>query len=311
MYRVLVTGGAGYVGSVLVEHLLDLKHKVTVVDDLIYENGYAIMNFIKREGFSFVKGDIRDETLMREIVRNQDFVVHLAAVVGFPACEKNPQLAQTTNYEGTRLISSLLSRQQGLLFASTGSNYGCVVGQICTEETPLNPLSLYGKTKTQAERCVMENNSAVVYRFATAFGVSPRMRLDLLINDFVYETVVNQYLIMFEKDFKRTFIHVDDMARGFAFAIEHFDLMQGNVYNVGGETNDYSKEEIAIMIGKEVKFYLHFANVGEDMDKRNYEVSYSKINKVGFCTERTVANGISELIRAVPALDHRGKYRNV
>lgn len=311
MSNVLVTGGAGYVGSVLIDHLLAAGHRVTVVDNLLYDNGSAILTYFKRDGFHFVKGDVRDTELLRSVVESQAFVIHLAAIVGFPACERSPDLARSTNLDATKSLSSVLRPDQGVIFASTGSNYGSLEGEVCTEETPLHPVSLYGKTKTEAERWLLDHNETVAYRFATAFGVSPRMRLDLLVNDFVYEALINQYLIMFERDFKRTFIHVDDMARSFVFALENFEAMRGGVYNVGDRSNNFSKEEVALRIREKADFYLHFANVGEDMDKRNYEVSYDKINAAGFRARISLDEGIDELMRAIPALEHRGVYRNV
>jgi nucleoside-diphosphate-sugar epimerase len=309
--KILVTGGAGYVGSVLVPKLLEKGYKVCVVDNLMYDNGHTIIPFFKNSKFKFIKGDVRDESLMSDLVPNFEFVIHLAAIVGFPACKKNPALATSVNLDSSKLISSLLSKDQGTVYASTGSNYGIIENQVCTEETPLNPISLYGKTKTEAENIFLNENSAVAYRFATAFGISPRMRLDLLINDFVYQAVNDKTLVMFEKTFKRTFIHVDDMARSILYAIENYDKMNGNTYNVGGDINNFSKEEIALMIKDKVDFYLHFAEFGEDEDKRNYEVSYNKINSAGFFLEKTVEDGINELIQAVPALDNRSKYKNV
>jgi nucleoside-diphosphate-sugar epimerase len=310
MADVLVTGGTGYVGSVLVPRLLECGHKVTVLDSLLYETGHVVLGFLKRPRFTFVKGDVRDPAVLAPLVRAHDVIIHLAAIVGFPACEKNQDLALSTNLGATKLLSSLASREQLILYASTGSNYGQVEG-VCTEETPLNPVSLYGRTKTDAEKWLLEHNTAIAYRFATAFGLSPRMRLDLLINDFVYQTVINQYLILFEKHFKRTFIHVDDMAASFLFAIDNAARMQGQVFNVGDDCNNFTKEDIASKIAKKVNFYLHFADIGEDKDKRNYEVSYAKINALGFRGEVTVDTGIDELIAAIPVLEHRSQYRNV
>lgn len=310
MERIVVTGGAGYVGAVLVDHLLNKKYNVTVVDRLIYENGHTMINYFKNPHFTFVKGDIRDETLMKKLTDNCECVIHLAAIVGFPACEKAQDLARSTNLEATKMISRLLSKNQPIIFASTGSNYGVVDG-ICTEEAPLNPLSLYGKTKTEAERWLLEHNTTVIFRFATAFGLSPRMRLDLLINDFVYEAVINKYLIMFEKHFKRTFIHVDDMACSFIFALENLDRMKGEVFNVGDSSNNFSKEDIALMIKKKVDYYLHFADIGEDKDKRNYEVCYDKVNALGYKACISVEEGIDQMVRAIPVLEHHSNYRNV
>ena len=309
--KILVTGGAGYVGSVLTPKLLEKGHHVTMVDNLMYDNGYTIIPLFKSPNFKFIRGDVRDEGLMKSLVPNYDFVIHLAAIVGFPVCRKHPDLAVTVNVDSSKIISSLLSSNQGTVYASTGSNYGIIENQICTEETPLNPISLYGKTKTQAEEIFLNENQAVAYRFATAFGLSPRMRLDLLINDFVYQAINNKTLVMFEKTFKRTFIHVDDMADGIIYAIDNYDSMKNNTYNVGGDSNNYNKEEIALMIKEKVDYYLHFAEFGEDEDKRNYEVSYKKINDAGFYIKKSVEEGVQELIQACPALDVRSRYKNV
>ena len=309
--KVLVTGGAGYVGSVLVGKLLEKGIKVCVVDNLMYDNGFTLIPYFNTPKFQFIKGDVRDKKLMKSLVHNFEHVVHLAAIVGFPACRKNPQLTREVNVHSTKYISSLLSNDQGVVYASTGSNYGIIENEICTEETPLNPISLYGKTKTKAEEIFLNENGAVAYRFATAFGLSPRMRLDLLINDFVYQAINNKTLVMFEKSFKRTFIHVNDMADSIIYAIENYDKMKNNTYNVGGDFNNYNKEEIALMIKERVDYYLHFAEFGEDEDKRNYEVSYKKINDKGFHIKTTVQDGINELIKACPALDIRSKYKNV
>jgi len=309
--KILVTGGAGYVGSVLTPKLLEKGHHVTMVDNLMYDNGYTIIPLFKSSNFKFIRGDVRDEGLMKSLVPNYDFVIHLAAIVGFPVCRKHPDLAVTVNVDSSKIISSLLSSNQGTVYASTGSNYGIIENQICTEETPLNPISLYGKTKTQAEEIFLNENQAVAYRFATAFGLSPRMRLDLLINDFVYQAINNKTLVMFEKTFKRTFIHVDDMADGIIYAIDNYDSMKNNTYNVGGDSNNYNKEEIALMIKEKVDYYLHFAEFGEDEDKRNYEVSYKKINDAGFYIKKSVEEGVQELIQACPALDVRSRYKNV
>jgi nucleoside-diphosphate-sugar epimerase len=311
MYKILVTGGAGYVGSVLIGYLLDKGYDVTALDNLMYSNGHTLINYFKKPHFAFRKGDVRDESLMKEMVKDKDFIIHLAAIVGFPACEKDQDLAVSVNLDSTKLLSGLLSKDQGVLYASTGSNYGAVVGEICTEETPLNPMSLYGTTKTEAERWLLDNNATVANRYATAFGLSPRMRLDLLINDFVYQAVINRYLIMFEKAFKRTFIHVDDMARSFLFAIENFDRMNGQVFNIGDDTNNYSKEDVALLIKQKVDYYLHFADVGEDADKRNYEVSYDKVRALGFNATVSVEEGIDQLIGAIPAIEYQSRFRNV
>jgi len=240
-----------------------------------------------------------------------DAVVHLVAIVGFPACRKYPDLAQTVNVDGTKVVAQAAGRNRLVLFGSTGSNYGALVDEICTEETPLRPLSLYGKTKTAAEQHLMENCTTIAYRFATAFGVSPRLRLDLLVNDFVHKAVTERYLVIYESHFMRTFIHVYDIARSFLFALENADRMAGQVYNVGSEQMNHSKREVCEMIKEQVDYYLHCADVGEDADKRNYVVSYKKIEGLGFETTITVPEGIRELVSAMEVLEFKTPYSNV
>jgi len=308
--RILVTGGSGYVGSVLVPHLLSQGHKVRVFDSLMY-GGRGLLPCFAYSGFDFVKGSVLDEPKLKGALKDTDAVIHLAAIVGDPACKRDPRLAQETNLEGTRLLERLRSKDQPILFASTGSNYGAVVGSICTEETPLNPLSEYGVTKTAAERLLLDAGNVVCYRFATAFGVSSRMRFDLLVNDFVYQAKINKDLIIYERSFKRTFIHVRDMARAFAFALDNCAAMRDDVYNVGSEEMNYNKEDVALLIKKKVDYYLHFAEIGKDEDQRNYEVSYAKIRGKGFKTEIDMETGVDELIQAADMLVLRNEFSNV
>jgi nucleoside-diphosphate-sugar epimerase len=308
--KILVTGGSGYVGSVLVPHLLSQGHKVRVFDNLMY-GGRGLLPCFAYPGFEFVKGSVLDEAKLKQALKDTDAVIHLAAIVGYPACRRDPRLAQEINLEGTRLLERLRSKDQPIVFASTGSNYGAVVGSICTEETPLNPLSEYGVTKTAAERHLLDAGNVVCYRFATAFGVSSRMRFDLLVNDFVYQAKINKDLIIYERSFKRTFIHVRDMARAFAFALDHFTGMRDDVYNVGSEEMNYNKEEVALLIKKKIDYYLHFADIGKDEDQRNYEVSYAKIQGKGYKTEIDMETGIDELIQAADMLVLRNEFSNV
>ena len=208
MKTVLVTGGAGYIGTTLIPLLLERDYNVTVFDSLLL-GGDALLPFFRHKNFHFIKGDIRDKDALRQAVKDKGVIIHLAAIVGFPACSENPDLAYSTNVEGTRNLAILVKKNQYILFGSTGSNYGAVLNGICTEETPLNPLSVYGKTKTEAERILLENTSVTAFRFATAFGVSPKLRLDLLINDLTYQALKQKYLVIYESSFMRTFIHVD------------------------------------------------------------------------------------------------------
>ena len=308
--KILVTGGAGYIGSVLVPLLLDKGHQVRVLDNLM-QGGSALLPLFRNPRFDFMNGDIREAKTVRDAMQGCDTVVHLAAIVGFPACRKYPELAQTVNVDGTRNIAKEAGKDRLVLFGSTGSNYGALTDEVCTEETPLRPLSLYGKTKTSAELLLLENCKAVAYRFATAFGLSPRMRLDLLINDFVYTAMKMRYLVVYESHFMRTFIHVHDIARSFLFALENADKMSGQVFNVGTEEMNFSKAQVCEMVRRKVDHYLHFADIGEDADKRNYVVSYKKLHSLGYRTTVNMEDGIDELVKGLQVLDFKAPYSNI
>lgn len=308
--KILVTGGAGFIGSTLIPLLLKRKYIVTVVDNLMYGGSSLLPNF-NDSHFSFVKGDVRDTLLMKNLLKDKDIIIHLAAIVGFPACRQNPDLAKAVNFTATKHIAKYLSKNQYIFFASTGSNYGALVDEICTEETPLNPLSIYGKTKTAAEQHLLEKTSCVAYRFATGFGLSPRLRLDLLINEFVYKAVKEKYLVVYESHFMRTFIHVQDIARSFLFAIDNLQKMRNQVYNVGSESMNFSKRKICDMISKETPVYIHYADVGEDADKRNYVVSYNKISNLGYKTTISIHAGIRELVKAMSVVQISHPYSNI
>jgi len=307
--KILVTGGAGYVGTSLIPQLLEKGYKVSVLDNLMY-GGDQLLPFFKNPNFEFQKGDIRNLEDVKRAVKGVDVIIHLAAIVGYPACRKDPIMAEEVNVGGAKNVISTTSNNQLILYASTGSNYGSVK-EICTEETPLNPLSLYGQTKSLAEKMLLEERSTIAYRFATAFGVSSRLRLDLLINDFTYKALTEQYLVIYEKNFMRTFIHVQDMGRAFLFAIENMDRMKNKIFNVGSEEMNYSKEDICKLISNHINVYVHYADVGEDKDKRNYIVSYRKINNLGYKTTITVDEGIDELIKAFQVIQIKNKYSNI
>ncbi len=307
--KILVTGGAGYVGTTLVPQLLEKGYDVVVFDNLMFGGDY-ILPFFRYKNFSFVEGDIRDENALWNAAKSADVIIHLAAIVGFPACRKEPELAKSVNVDGTRNLIKVTSKNQLVIYASTGSNYGSLE-EVCTEESPLNPLSLYGQTKTLAEKMLMEERTTIGYRFATAFGVSPRMRLDLLINDFTYKAITQGYLVVYESHFMRTFIHVYDMGRAFLFGIENQVKMKNNIYNVGSDKMNYSKKEICELIKEKTGLYVHYADIGEDADKRNYVVSYKKINELGYDITIGVEEGIEELVRALKAIKFKSPYSNV
>lgn len=307
--KVLITGGAGYVGTTLIPQLLAENFKVKVFDSLLFGGDY-ILPFFRNPNFSFIKGDVRDAEALEKECKDADIVIHLAAIVGYPACRKDPELAESVNVTGTRNVIKATSKDQLIIYGSTGSNYGAVE-DICTEDSPLNPLSLYGQTKTLAEKMLMEERNSIAWRFATAFGVSPRMRLDLLVNDFTNKAVKEGYLVVYEKHFMRTFIHVHDMGRAFVFGIKNRDKMVNNVFNVGSVKMNYSKQDICELIKQQTNAYVHYADVGEDADKRNYVVSYEKINSIGYDTTIKVEEGISELVKSLEAIEFMNPYSNV
>jgi nucleoside-diphosphate-sugar epimerase len=312
MKKVFITGGAGYIGTSLIPLLLEKNYQVTVYDSLMFNNGDKLLPYITNPNFTFIEGDILNFDLLSKNIKNYDIVIHLAALVGFPICrEKGETESYKINVIGTENVIKALSDNQYLLFGSTGSNYGEVLG-ICTEETPLNPLSIYGRTKTTAEQLVLNRKNSTAFRFATAFGVSPRLRLDLLVNDLTYKSLKEGYAVIYESHFMRTFIHVKDIARVFLFSIENQDEMKDNVYNVGSDTMNYSKKEVCEMINSKVpNSYFNYADVGSDADKRNYVVSYEKLNKLGYTTTITLEEGIDELLKTIPLIKTSSPYFNV
>jgi nucleoside-diphosphate-sugar epimerase len=306
--KILVTGGAGYIGTTLVPLLLKNGHQVTVYDNLTVDGSGLIHNF-GEPNFRFIKGDILDVDELKKATEGQDIIIHLAAIVGYAACRRDEELAHAVNHQGTKNVISCLDGKQFLVYGSTGSNYGAVE-DVCTEETPLNPLSIYGISKTLGEQEVMKYENSSAFRFATAFGVSPRLRLDLLVNDLSYLAHTQKYIVIYESHFMRTFIHVRDIARVFEFAVNNSDKMSGEVYNVGSNSMNYSKRDVCDLIQSRTECYVHYADFDGDVDKRNYVVSYDKINSLGFETTITVEDGIDELLKVFPLVKIDNKYQN-
>lgn len=297
-HNILITGGAGYIGSVMVPKLLSLGHKVTVLDNLMYKQN-SLLDCCHYETLSIVKGDARDEAVLKPLLKNADIIIPLAAIVGAPACDRDKTAATTTNTDAVKLIVANTSKNQRLIIPNTNSGYG--IGQkdnFCTEKTPLNPISLYGVSKVEAEKAVLERGNSVSLRLATVFGISPRMRLDLMVNDFVYRAVFDRFIVIFEGHFKRNFIHIRDVAKAFVHVIENFDKMKGEAYNVGLSDANLSKLELCERIQKHVPgFVIMEAPVGEDADKRDYIVSNEKIEKTGYKPEFGLDRGIEELLK--------------
>ncbi|MFA5953751.1 MAG: NAD(P)-dependent oxidoreductase [Candidatus Pacearchaeota archaeon] len=321
--RVLVTGGAGYAGAVLVPMLLDKGYNVIVLDKMIHENSYNFLlsnqgghNLLSNPNFKFFKGDIRDTGLIKKLITEVDSIIHLAAIVGEPAARRNKFETEDINVNGTKNIIDNLSKNQKIIFASTGSVYG-QVDEMCLESTAPNPLGIYGNTKLQAEQMVL-NYGGTAYRFATAFGLSPRLRIDLLPNDFTNKLVNQRSIDLYEVNARRTFIHVTDMARSYLFALENYKNMQGEPYNLGNESMNLTKIDLARKISKEIKGILGFEpriweNEGEkDPDQRDYEVSYKKIQSInkGFYTEVGLEKGIQELVRFFSNFQQKNPFTN-
>lgn len=301
--RVLITGGAGYIGSVLCPFLLAKGFSVTVIDNLYYKQ-HSLLPCFSNPKFRFVQGDACNETLLLKELKSADIIIPLAAIVGAPACDRMPLLATQLNYDAILKILDASTPSQLLLYPNTNSGYGIGEKQtFCTEKTPLSPISLYGKLKVQSEEKLLASGRAVAFRLATVFGVSPRMRLDLLVNDFTFRACQDRCIVLFEEHFKRNFIHVRDVANAFHFGIENFGRMKGEAYNVGLSSANLSKRELCEKIKAFLpELYIHGATIGEDPDKRDYIVSNEKLESLGWRPQVSLEEGIRELIAAYPIL---------
>jgi nucleoside-diphosphate-sugar epimerase len=308
--KILITGGAGYLGSVMTPYLLDKGHKVTVLDNFLY-NQTSLLDMCGHESFEIVRGDCRDSQTMLPLLKKHDAIISLAALVGAPLCDRDRLAAQSTNRDAVELVIENTSRNQLILYPTTNSGYGIgQKGKFCTEDSPLKPISFYGKTKVEAEKIALDSGHAITFRLATAFGASPRMRTDLLVNDFVYRAVTDRAVVIFEGHFKRNYIHARDIAKAFAHGIEHFDKMKGRPYNVGLEDANLSKLELCAEIKKIVPGFVFMeAPIGEDPDKRDYIVSNKRILSTGYKPEWPLARGIKELVKAYKIL-RRNPYGN-
>jgi nucleoside-diphosphate-sugar epimerase len=309
--KILITGGAGYLGSVLTPTLLALGHQVTVLDRFLFRQS-SLLDCCQFERFEVVSGDCRDRGLVKRFLGKTDLVIPLAALVGAPLCKLDPVAAQTTNLEAIEMLCQIASKDQWIIYPTTNSGYG--IGEkdkFCTEETPLRPISLYGTTKVRAEEVILERGNSISYRLATVFGVSPRMRTDLLVNDFVYRAVHDRAVVVFEGHFKRNYIHIRDVARAFLHGIAQFERMKGRAYNVGLEDANLSKLELCAAIKRQLPHFVFLeAPIGEDPDKRDYIVSNARLLATGFQTEWSLERGIAELIKAYQIL-RANTYGNV
>jgi len=309
--KILITGGAGYIGSTMVPRLLEQGHEVTVLDT--FERGTTELAAVcANENFTPVKGDARDTRLLDELVPQVDVLIPLAALVGAPLCKLDPIAAKTLNQEAVVDLVKRTSKDQKVVFPVTNSGYGIgESGKFCTEESPLNPISLYGITKVEAEKAVLDNGNGVTLRLATVFGMAPRMRLDLLVNDFTWRAVTDRAVVIFEGHFKRNYIHVRDVVKGFEHAIENFDTMRGEAYNLGLSDANLSKIELCQKIQKHVPSFVYLeAPIGEDPDKRDYIVSNEKVEATGWRPDWSLDRGIAELLRGYKMI-RNSRYSNV
>lgn len=309
--KILVTGAAGYIGSVLVPRLLQEGHAVVALDNFMYHQT-SLLDVCYHPKLTIIRGDTRNEKLIGEQLKTVDAIFPLACLTGAPLCAQDPAGAQTILLDAVTMILRLRSKNQVVIFPTTNSGYGIgEKGKHCTEETPLRPVSLYGKLKVEAEKAILDAGEAITLRLATAFGVSPRMRLDLLVNDFTYRAVYDRFIVLFEAHFNRNYIHVRDIAKAFLHSLNHFDRMKNHPYNVGLSDANLNKLQLCEEIKKQVPdFYFVEATIGEDPDKRDYIVSNEKIEKTGFQPDVSLSAGIAELVKGFKIIK-RNQYANI
>lgn len=310
-YKILVTGGAGYLGSIMVPDLLSAGHHVTVVDNFMYKQT-SLNQVCNNPNFEVVKGDIRVEDTIKPLIQKADVIIPLAALVGAPICNQDPIGAQTTNHDAILMMLKQLSRDQRILMPTTNSAYGSGDdNNFCTENSPLNPISKYAIDKVEVEKKLMQHENVISFRLATVFGMSPRMRLDLLVNDFVYRAVYDRFIVLFEAHFKRNYVHVRDVSRAFQHGIDNFESMRGEIYNVGLSEANVSKFELCQCIQKQLPgFVIMEAKIGKDPDQRNYIVSNEKLETTGFRTSISLDDGVAELIKGYKMIKN-SSYGNV
>lgn len=309
--KILVTGAAGYIGSILVSELLNNNHEVIALDNFMY-NQTPLLDCLYNKRLTIVRSDARDKKIVSQYLKSVDAIFPLACLTGAPICQKYPFEAKAIIVEAVKMISDLRSKNQMIIFPTTNSGYGIgKAGIFCTEETPLKPISIYGKLKVEIEKILLNEGNCITLRLATAFGISPRMRLDLLVNDFTYRAVTDHFIILFESYFKRNYIHVRDVTKAFIHSLDNFEKMKDEPYNVGLSNANLSKWELCQEIKKQVpEFYFVEAKVGEDQDKRNYIVSNEKIEKAGFKPDISLSEGIAELIKGYQVI-RKNQFSNV
>ena len=309
--NILITGGAGYIGSVLTPLLLNEGHQVTVLDNFMYDQN-SLLDVAFNKNLRLLRADVREERLLKEELKKNDVIIPLAGLIGAPLCDREPALSQDVNCDVIKRIYDQKSKNQMLIYPCTNSGYGIgEKGIFCNEKTPLRPVSLYGKQKVEAETYILENGEGVTFRFATLFGASPKMRLDLLVNDFTYKAFTDRYLVLFESHFKRNYLHVRDAARAFLHVINNYDKMKGEAFNVGLSSANLDKAELCAIIKNHIPDFVFLkSEVGTDPDKRNYIVSNEKIEATGFQTKYNLDDGIEELIKCFTIIKKKN-YSNI
>ncbi|OUV99217.1 MAG: hypothetical protein CBD16_08535 [Betaproteobacteria bacterium TMED156] len=309
--KILITGGAGYIGSILVPMLLDKGNEIVVIDNFMYGQTPLLESCINKN-LSIIRGDVRNKNLLLRELKEADAILPLACLTGAPICEKDPVGANQINFEAIKYLADNKSKNQLLIFPCTNSGYGVgEEGIFCDEDTPMRPVSIYGKLKVELEKYLLQKGDCLTFRFATVFGMSPRMRLDLLVNDFTYRAVVDKTLVLFEAHFKRNYLHVRDASRAFIHAIDNYSSMAGEPFNVGLSDANLSKKELCETIQKTVSdFKFIISEIGKDPDQRNYLISNEKIEKYGFSTSVGLQAGIEELVKGFQVM-RRNQFSNI
>ena len=309
--NILVTGGAGYLGSIMVPELLKAGHKVTVLDNFMYGQN-SLAHVCHEPNFNAVRGDVRTKDKIAPLLKDAEIIIPLAALVGAPLCDSSPIEAKTVNHDSMLALFDIVENDQPILMPTTNSAYGTGdENNHCTEKSELRPISSYAKEKVAVERALMKRRNSISFRLATVFGMSPRMRIDLLVNDFTYRAVHDRFVVLFESHFKRNFIHIRDVTRAFLHAIDNYEKMAGQIYNVGLSDANLSKKELCEKIQQNVpSFIFQEAAIGKDPDQRNYVVSNKKIEGTGFSPIHSLDSGIQELVKGY-AMIKNSKYGNI